>query len=237
MDNNETEMPITGHLNELRKRVTWIFIFVMITAVVAFAFNRQIIAMLLMPFPDGVEIVQIGVTEGLGVSMKVAIVAGLFVAFPVISFQTIMFINPALQKKEKRYVYYSLPIVFTLFFLGISFSFFLLLPFMMKFLPTFLGDLVTPQISVRSVVGTTLWLMFVMGFIFQIPVVMFVLAKIGILDPGKVAKQRKFAILLSVIAGAVITPTGDPINMLIWAAPIWVLFEIGLVLARIASDK
>ena len=63
MENNEVEMPITGHLNELRKRVTWIFIFVMITAVVAFAFNRQLIAMLLMPFPEGVEIVQIGVTE------------------------------------------------------------------------------------------------------------------------------------------------------------------------------
>ena len=135
-----------------------------------------------------------------------------------------MFVKPALEGNEKRYIYYSMPIVFILFLLGISFSFFLLLPFMMKFLPTFLGDLVTPQISVKSVVGTTLWLMFV-------------LAKIGILDPHKVAKQRKFAILLSVIAGAVITPTGDPINMLIWAGPIWILFEIGLVLARIASDK
>jgi sec-independent protein translocase protein TatC len=237
MKNTEPEMPITDHLNELRTRVTWIFLFVMFTAAIAFAFNRQIISILLIPFPDGVEIVQIGVTEGLGVSMKVALVAGLFVAFPIIAFQTIMFVKPALEGNEKRYIYYSMPIIFILFLLGISFSFFLLLPFMMKFLPTFLGDLVTPQISVKSVVGTTLWLMFVMGFIFQIPVVMFVLAKIGILDPHKVAKQRKFAILLSVIAGAVITPTGDPINMLIWAGPIWILFEIGLVLARIASDK
>ena len=122
MKNTETEMPVTDHLNELRKRVTWIFLFVMLTAAIAFAFNRQLISFLLMPFPDGVEIVQIGVTEGLGVSMKVALVAGLFVAFPIISFQTIMFVKPALEGNEKRNIYYSMPIVFILFLLGISFS-------------------------------------------------------------------------------------------------------------------
>ena len=105
---------------------------------------------------------------------------------------------------------------------------------MMKFLPTFLGDLVTPQISVSSIIGTTIWLMFAMGSIFQIPIVMFLLAKIGILVPETLAKKRKFAILFSLVAGAIITPTGDPINMVLWALPIWILFEIGLIASRIA---
>ena len=234
MTDVEKEMPLTSHLTELRKRITWIFIFVSVTAVVAFAFNRQLIGLLLIPFPDDVEVVQIGVSEGLSVSMKVAFIGGFIIAFPVIFYHVIMFIKPALSNKEKIMLYFGLPFVSILFCIGASFSFLVLLPFMMKFLPTFLGDLVTPQISVSSIVGTTIWLMFAMGSIFQIPVVMFLLAKIGILVPETLAKKRKFAILFSLVAGAIITPTGDPINMVLWALPIWILFEIGLIASRIA---
>lgn len=227
-------MPLTGHLAELRTRLVWTFIVIAVTAVASFTFNRQIIGFLLLPFPDDVEVVQIGVTEGVGVSMKVALMGGFVIAFPVILYQVVMFIRPALSSDEKRFLYVSLPIVGALFVAGVSFSFFVLLPFMMSFLPTFLGDLVVPQISVSSVVGTTLWLMFAMGLMFELPIVMFLLARVGILNPSRVARQRKIAVLLSFVGAAIITPTGDPINMVLWGLPIWVLFEAGLIFARFA---
>ena len=106
---------------------------------------------------------------------------------------------------------------------------------MMRILPEFLGDDILPQIRVESIVGTTVWLIFAMGLLFEIPVVMYLLARIDIIDPASLRKKRKGALLLSFVAAAIITPTGDPINMVIWAIPIWALYEVGLLMARLAA--
>jgi sec-independent protein translocase protein TatC len=230
----DAAMPLSAHLAELRTRLMWSFIVIGATAVAAFAFHKQIIELLLVPFPDNVEIVQIDVSEGVSVSMKVALLAGFVVAFPVILYQVVMFVRPALLEHEKRFLYASLPVVAVLFIGGVAFSFLVPIPFMMRVLPTFLSDLATPQIRVESVVGTTLWLMFAMGLVFELPVIMFLLARVGILDPGRVARQRRLAVFGAFVAAAVITPTGDPINMVVWGLPIWLLFEVGLVFARLA---
>ena len=228
-------MPLSAHLRELRTRLMWTFIVVAIGAIAAFAVGNRLIELLLVPFPDDIQVVQIDILEGVRVRMKIALLGGIVVAFPMILYQTVMFVRPALSSNEKRFLYVALPITSGLFVAGILFAFYVPIPVMMRVLPQFLGeDLALPQIRVESIVGTTVWLIFAMGLLFELPVVMFLLARVGIIDPNQLRRQRRGAILLSFVAAAIITPTGDPINMVIWALPILVLFEVGLLMARFA---
>ena len=228
-------MPLSSHLRELRTRLMWTFIVVGIGAIGAFAIGNRLIDVLLIPFPDDIEVVQIDVLEGVRVRMKIALLGGIIVAFPMILFQAIMFVRPALTGTEKRFVYIALPIVSVLFAAGILFAFFVPIPVMMQILPQFLGEDIEPQIRIDSIVGTTVWLIFAMGLLFELPVIMYLLARIDIIDPASLRTKRKGAILLSFVAAAIITPTGDPINMVIWGIPIWVLYEVGLLMARFAA--
>ncbi len=228
-------MPLTSHLRELRTRLMWTFIVVGIGAIGAFAIGNRLVEVLLIPFPDDIEVVQIDILEGIRVRMKIALLGGIVVAFPMILYQAVMFVRPALSRTEKTFLYVSLPITSGLFIGGILFAFFVPIPVMMRILPEFLGDDILPQIRVESIVGTTVWLIFAMGLLFEIPIVMYLLARIDIIDPASLRKKRKGALLLSFVAAAIITPTGDPINMVIWAIPIWALYEIGLLMARLAA--
>ena len=228
-------MPLSAHLRELRSRLMWTFIVVAIGAIAAFAVGNRLIEVLLLPFPDDVDVVQIDILEGIRVRMKIALLGGIVIAFPMILYQVVMFVRPALTRTEKMFLYVSLPITSALFIGGILFAFFVPIPVMMQILPNFLGELAEPQIRVESIVGTTVWLIFAMGLLFEIPVVMYLLARIDIIDPAGLRTKRKGAILLSFVAAALITPTGDPINMVIWAIPIWALYEVGLLMARLAA--
>lgn len=228
-------MPLSAHLRELRTRLMWTFIIVGIGAVAAFTVGNRLIDVLLIPFPDDIEVVQIDVLEGVRVRMKIALLGGIIVAFPMILYQAIMFVRPALTGPEKRFVYIALPIVSALFAAGILFAFFVPIPVMMQILPQFLGEDIEPQIRIDSIVGTTVWLIFAMGLLFELPVIMYLLARIDIIDPASLRNKRRGAILLSFVAAAIITPTGDPINMFIWGIPIWVLYEVGLLMARLAA--
>ena len=228
-------MPLSSHLRELRTRLMWTFIVVGIGAIGAFAIGNRLVEVLLIPFPDDIEVVQIDILEGIRVRMKIALLGGIVVAFPMILYQAVMFVRPALSRTEKTFLYVSLPITSGLFIGGILFAFFVPIPVMMRILPEFLGDDILPQIRVESIVGTTVWLIFAMGLLFEIPIVMYLLARIDIIDPASLRKKRKGALLLSFVAAAIITPTGDPINMVIWAIPIWALYEVGLLMARLAA--
>lgn len=228
-------MPLSLHLRELRTRLMWTFIVVGIGAIGAFAIGNRLIEVLLIPFPSDVEVVQIDILEGIRVRMKIALLGGIVVAFPMILYQAVMFVRPALTRAEKTFLYISLPITSALFISGIAFAFFVPLPLMLRFLPQLLGDLALPQIRIDSIVGTTVWLIFAMGLLFELPVIMYLLARIDIIDPASLRTKRKGAILLSFVAAAIITPTGDPINMVIWGIPIWVLYEVGLLMARFAA--
>ena len=228
-------MPLTGHLTELRNRLIKAMIAVGLAAIIAFYFGNNLVEVLLIPFPDDVTVTQLRVLEGVNVRMKVAIWGGFVLAFPVVLYHVLKFALPALMPNEKRFFFVALPVFAILFFGGVTFSFLILIPLVMAFLPQILGDLVTPQISIESIVGTTVWLTICMGLVFELPVVMYLLAQAGFLDPSGLARQRRVAILVSFIAAAVITPTGDPITMTVFGLPIWLLFEVGLVFARFAT--
>lgn len=230
----ETAMSLMGHLTELRNRLVWSVGAIGIAAVLAFTLGNEIIRILLVPFPDNVQVVQIDVLEGIRVRTRVALLGGFVIAFPVIVYHVVMFIRPALLPHERRALLIFLPVVAAFYVTGVLFCFFVLIPPMMAILPFFLGDLAEPQIRIESIIGMEVWLLFTSGLVFEIPVVMFLLTRVGILNPRVLSRHRRLAMLLSVVAAAVITPTGDPFNMVIWAVPIWGLYEIGALLARVA---
>ncbi len=234
-DESPNSMPLTGHLIELRNRLAKSMIAVALAAMVAFYFGNNLVEVLLIPFPDDVTVTQLRVLEGVSVRMKVALWGGFVMAFPVVLYHVLKFAAPALLPNEKRFFFLALPIFMGLFLIGVTFAFLILIPLVMAFLPQILGELVTPQISIESIVGTTVWLTICMGLVFELPVVMYLLARAGILNPSRVAQQRRVAVLVSFIAAAIITPTGDPITMTVFGLPIWLLFEIGLLFARFAA--
>jgi len=153
----------------------------------------------------------------------------------VILYQVIMFISPGLTGREKAYLYVLLPAVLVAFAGGAAFAYFVLFPPAFKFLSEFGAEYVNPEIRISSYVGVIVSLMFWMGVVFQIPLVLFALSRFGIVTPRLLSRFRRFAIVLAFIAAAIITPTFDPVNQVLVAVPIIILYELGIILSRLGQ--
>jgi sec-independent protein translocase protein TatC len=233
------ELSILQHLAELRRRVFISVIALLIGSGVAFAFFRQIIELLVLPARDldaGIgQLVYIEVTELLSTSIKVSFVGGFILAMPVILYQVIMFVAPGLTGREKRYLLGFMPGVLLAFVAGIAFAYFVLTPPALHFLLTFGGDLATPLIRVSNIVNLMLRLMFWMGIAFETPILMYLLAQLGIVNARMLGRFRRYWVVVAFILGAIITPTVDPVNQALVAAPLLVLYELGVLLAKVAG--
>ena len=227
-----------AHLDELRRRLTWAAIVVVICTVVAFIFHQQILRLLMEPasgFPGvpNQKPVYTDLTEFIGIAMKASLLAGIFVSLPFLLWQLVMFVSPGLNPTEKRYLYILMPVSVIIFLLGAAFGYFVLFPPAVKFLITFGSDVATPMIRIGNYVGLMLSLLFWMGVIFELPIVLFFLSRIGVVRPAFLSRNRKWAIVLSFVLGALITPTLDPINQTLVAIPVLVLYEVGIILSKL----
>ena len=233
------EFSILQHLAELRRRVFISVLALLVGSAVAFAFFRQIIALLVLPARDletGVgQLVFVEVTELLTTSIKVSFVAGFVLALPVILYQVIMFVAPGLTGREKRYLLGFMPGVLLAFVAGVAFAYFVLTPPALHFLLTFGGDVATPLIRVSNLVNLMLRLLFWMGVAFETPLVMYLLAQLGIVNASMLSRFRRYWVVVAFILGAIITPTFDPVNQALVAVPLLVLYEMGVLLARLAG--
>jgi sec-independent protein translocase protein TatC len=187
--------------------------------------------------PSDMNLVFINVTEMLGTYMKVALYCGIALSLPYLIYQLVMFLAPALKDREKRYLYLSMPLVVVLFAAGVCFAYFIFLPPALKFLLTFGSDIAQPMITVSNYVSVLVRLLLAVGLVFEIPLVITLLAKLGVVSPQKLAKGRKWAVLAAFVLGAIITPTVDPVNQTLIAAPIIVLYELSIWLAKLAYPK
>ena len=235
----DKELPLGGHLSELRRRILVTTISLLVATAVAFAFHRVIFDLLMGPAQgfDSLreqKLIFTQMTEMIGITMKVSLMGGLVLASPVILFQVIMFIAPGLTTKEKRYLFALLPGAMLSFVAGAAFGYFVLLPPALNFLLTFGSNIATPMIRVGNYINLVVTLLFWLGVSFETPLVMFFLSKIGIVTPRALAKQRHFAVVVAFILGALITPTFDPVNQSFVAVPIILLYELGIWLARLA---
>jgi sec-independent protein translocase protein TatC len=230
-------MTLREHLDELRKRLMFSVIFLVIAVVVAFMFRNFLLELILAPgYGDsGDRPIATEVLETVSVIFKVTLMAAFVVSLPVILYQIIMFISPGLTGRERAYLFIMLPAVLLAFAGGTAFAYFVLFPPAFAFLSEFGIEHVDPEIRISSYVSVIVSLMFWMGVVFQIPIVLFTLARFGIVTPRFLARFRRYAIVLAFVAAAIITPTFDPVNQVLVAVPIIILYEIGIVLARLGQ--
>ena len=220
--------------------MTYAAISVLVTTAAAFAFHQQILKLLMEPAEQFASLplgkpVYTELTEFVGIAAKTSLLVGVFASLPFVLYQIVMFVAPGLKPKERRYLFVLMPVSLLVFLGGAAFGYRVLFPPMIKFLRDFGSDVATPLISIGSYINLMLTLLFWMGMIFEMPVVIFFLAKIGVVSPGFLSRQRKYAIVLAFILGAIITPTFDPLNQTLVAGPIIVLYEASIWLAKLAA--
>ena len=234
---SQQELTIIQHLGELRRRVLISVVALIVGSAVSFAFFRQLIEILVRPARDlqtgaAGQLVFTEVTELLGISIKVSFLAGFILAFPVILYQVIMFVAPGLTSREKRYLLGFLPGAMIAFVAGVAFAYFVMTPPALHFLLTFGDDVATPMIRVSNIVNLMVRLLFWMGLVFETPLVIYLLAQLGVVNARMLARFRRYWVVVAFILAAIITPTFDPVNQALVAVPLLVLYELGVLLAK-----
>lgn len=235
-------MNFLGHVQELRKRIFYVLITVFIFFIPSYFFSKEIFNFLMIPviesLPSGSSMIFIKPAEGFMTYLKVSIFTAFTASFPVILYQLWSFISPALYRREKRVL---LPFLLfgTAFFLGgAMFCYYVVAPKGFGFL---LGEYSTEYIkafpTIKESLSFLLSLMIGFGLVFESPILVFILARMGLVTSNWLKKQRKYAVLLSAVAAALITPTTDAISMMFMLIPLLVFYEIGIYIALMFGKK
>jgi sec-independent protein translocase protein TatC len=228
------EQTLLQHLSELRRRLIICVLAVIVGSAAAFPFWERIVELLARQGPD-VELIAIEITETLGTSLKVSMFGGLVLASPVILYQVVRFVAPGLTGKENRFLFAFLPAALLAFASGVAFCYFVLLPPLLEFLINHGSGLINIQPRVSSFVGTILRLLFWMGIVFETPLVMYLLARLGLVTARSLGRFRRYWVVVAFVLAAIITPTINPGPQIVVAAPLLVLYELGILLVRIAE--
>jgi len=226
------DMTLLGHLEELRDRLVKSAAAILVTTVIATIFTPQILEILIAPYGQKLQV--LGPTEGITIYFKVALTAGLVLAMPVLIYQFLMFILPGLETREKRYVYWGVPVAFGLFLIGVAFAWFILLPSAISFLSNWQTDIFIQTWQSQMYIPFVTSLLFWIGLSFETPLLIFIMAKLKLVTPGFLLKQWRFAVVIIAIAAAMITPTVDPFNMALVMLPLIVLYGVSILLAYLA---
>lgn len=247
--------PITEHLGELRKRILISLGTVAIAFSVCFYYSESIFSILKMPLQNilklslskpyfafeptknVVELFFFEPAEALWMHFKISFIAGFILSTPVIFYEVWKFVSPGLLLKEKRY---ALPFVFVttfLFLLGSLFCFIIVLPFAINFLLTYKTENMKPMLSVGKYIDFCMKFILGFGAVFELPVLLVFLTKMGIVSTEFLSKNRKYAVLMAFIVAAVLTPTPDAFNQTLMAVPIILLYEVGIIASRLMGGK
>ena len=221
------------HIGALRKHLFRAVIALFITTGLRFVFATQILDFLAEPI-GGIEKLQaIEVTESIGAFMRVSLLSGFALAFPYILFEVFTFVNPGLKKRERVLILMSLPFAAMLFIAGLAFAWFVMLPTALPFLLQFMDIITKPRPSnyIRFVTNLMFWI----GIAFQFPLVIFVLASLGIVRAETLVRGWRIAIIGIAVLAAIVTPTVDPVNMGLVMLPMIILYFFSIFLAKIAQ--
>lgn len=221
---------ILGHLRELRKRLLWCVIAIVVGMGIAFWQSDFIIELLKKPAGD-ITFIYLKLTEGFSVAMRVSFIGGIIIAMPVVMYQLLMFIIPALTPREKRTVFLILPWIVLMFFGGVFFGWYFIIPPALKFLLGFGTEVATYMPNLGDYINFVSRLILLLGLMFEMPVLTTFLTRIGVISYRWLANKRKIWIVLSFVVSAIITPTPDAVNQSIVAGTLIVLYEISIWLA------
>jgi sec-independent protein translocase protein TatC len=240
-EDEEEGMTMLEHLEELRDRLIVCAVALMVGLVVAAvpipwvteaSVTQTVMDLVAAPAKNNLQYLRPG--EGFVTYFQVALMMGFVLALPVITYQVIAFVLPALLPHEKKYLYMAVPGAMLSFAIGLAFGYVLVLPVAIQFLLTWNPIEIQVMWQFSEYIGTVTTLLLYMGLAFQTPLLMFFLTKLRVLHPDRMVRFRKYMLILSFVVGAMITPTPDPLNQALVSLPIYLLFELGLLLSRLA---
>jgi sec-independent protein translocase protein TatC len=235
-----------GHLTELRKRITYVAIVVVVFVIAAFIEKNYVFTVIMWPLKNTQvrSLITLAPTEAFMQVLKVSIYAGLICSLPFILYQFWAFILPGLYENEKRNVFPYVTLTTVLFLAGLTFGYFIVLPIGLRFMvgygmkiQVFGQAAIVQQLQMEKYIGFVSMFELAFGLVFELPLVMMLFAWAGILDHKRMAKYRKYAILVEAIIAMVLTPSQDPVSMMLMLIPLIVLYEFGIVLARFAGKR
>ncbi|MEX0999067.1 MAG: twin-arginine translocase subunit TatC [Thermodesulfobacteriota bacterium] len=239
---NEEKMSFMDHLTELRRRLIWSLLAIVILFAPAYYFSNEIFEFLMKPLienlPEGSSLIFTRPAEGFTTYLKVSFFAALFLAVPFLLYQAWRFIAPALYKEEKQIV---IPFIFfgSLFFgLGAAFCYYVASPPAFKFLLNeYSSEYVKAFPTIREALSFFMALIFGFGLVFEFPLIIFILARIGIVTSKWLREKRKYAVIISAMTAAILTPTTDAISMMLMFVPIIIFYELGILVAWLFGKK
>lgn len=233
---NEKRTTFLDHLEELRKRILYSVGGVAAGTIVGFFFAKRVMGLI-------IERAALGTTyffapaEAFIAQIKVAIFLGVAVSFPLILYQTWAFIGPGLTRSERKISLTYITTGFLLFAIGIAFGYFILIPYGLRFLLSFGSEMIQPLMNIGKYLNFFLWCLLGSGLLFQLPLLVFFLMRLGIVDVDTITRHRPEAIVAILIICAVITPTGDFFTLLLMSVPLLILFELSIIAAKISKKR
>ncbi len=236
----EEKLPVTDHLEELRSRLIKCIVAVIAGFLISFSFSQQLFDLLTYPLvramPTDGKLIYTSLQEAFVTYMKVAFFAGLFISMPVIFYQIWKFVVPGLYEKERTYVVPFMLLACLFFCLGASFAFFIALPFAFRFFLSFTTDRIQALPSMKEYLSLSMSLMIAFGVTFELPVFMFFLAKMGLVNHTKLKKFRKYAFLSISCIAAFCTPP-DMVSMVLLIIPLYLLYELSIFVVYFTAKK
>jgi sec-independent protein translocase protein TatC len=236
MTASEAAMGLFDHIKEMRQRLFRAVIAMIITTIIASVFTDTLVAYLVSPLKGG-SVIVLSPTEAPIIYFKIALAAGFGLALPYILYQIYGFIAPGLYPNEKTIIIWSVPAVMVFFIAGAVFTLEILIPISMPVLMGFLGEVVQPTYSLQNYLGFVTTLTLWMGLLFQTPLAIYIISRFGLVTTEQLSKARRIVWFVAAIFAAVVTPTTDPVTLLLVTGPFITLYELGILLSRLAKTQ
>ena len=226
---------ILEHLNELRIRLTWAVAGLAVAVVFSFLFAEQLLNILIEPY--GEQLQTLSPTEGIQTFFRVSLVAGMAIAMPWMLYQVWRFVEPALHHSERRYVYIFVPSATFLFLIGVAFCWFILLPSAITFLSNFMPSVFSAEWTSQEYIGFATSFLIWIGISFEVPLIIYFIARFGLITAQTLREHWRIAIVAIAVLAAIITPSIDPVTMMLTMAPLIVLYLLSILLASIGGRQ
>ena len=226
-------MTFWEHLDELRSRLWRVLVAALVAMVVCFCFKETLFAIVLAPKGDNIHLVNIEITQQFLTHMRVALWAGILLVSPYMLYQIFAFVAPGLYALERRMALCAAGGGYLLFIAGVLLNYFVVFPFAVQFLGTYQVSAEVPnQISLSSYISLLTVMSLLMGAVFELPIVCWLLGRFGILKSAFMRRSRRHTMVVILILGAVITPTGDPFTLSLVAVPVYLLWELSILIVK-----
>ena len=226
-------MTFWEHLDELRRRIWYVFLAAIVAAVACFCFKEQLFAVVLAPKPADMQLINVELTQQFLTHMRVALWAGLLVVSPYLLYQLFAFVAPGLYSAERSVALRAVGGGYLLFLAGVALNYFVIFPFTVRFLGGYqVSADVQNTITLSSYIAVLGVMSLLLGIVFELPVLCWLLAKIGVLKADFMRRYRRHAVVVILIVGAVITPTGDPFTLALVSVPIYLLWELSILIVK-----